>query len=306
MKYLFFLIFSLNIIFYFFLISKPLNIESEFLIDEGNKLSEIFTSLEDKNIYFPKTIKLIFNISGTDKKIYYGKYKIDVNDSLNDIFNKIYFGKIILKKFIVPDGSKISDLFSKKITNRYCQTTNFHNGCELEGYIKPDIYFYDRESELFSILKKSIDQQIIDLKKSWKERNNKLRNYSKKDILIIASILEKESCANERETISGVIYNRLKKNMLLQMDSTVIYGLKDFDGDLKKKDLRDSSLYNTYMHKGLPPGPISNPSKNSIFAAAQPENHDYLYFVAKDKCSHEFSTNYDDHVKAVKKYQLSK
>jgi len=305
-KYLFFLIFSLNIIFYFFLISKPLNIESEFLIDEGNKLSEIFTSLEDKNIYFPKTIKLIFNISGTDKKIYYGKYKIDVNDSLNDIFNKIYFGKIILKKFIVPDGSKISDLFSKKITNRYCQTTNFHNGCELEGYIKPDIYFYDRESELFSILKKSIDQQIIDLKKSWKERNNKLRNYSKKDILIIASILEKESCANERETISGVIYNRLKKNMLLQMDSTVIYGLKDFDGDLKKKDLRDSSLYNTYMHKGLPPGPISNPSKNSIFAAAQPENHDYLYFVAKDKCSHEFSTNYDDHVKAVKKYQLSK
>ncbi len=296
----------MNIIFYFFLISKPLNIESEFLIDEGNKLSEIFTSLEDKNIYFPKTIKLIFNISGTDKKIYYGKYKIDVNDSLNDIFNKIYFGKIILKKFIVPDGSKISDLFSKKITNRYCQTTNFHNGCELEGYIKPDIYFYDRESELFSILKKSIDQQIIDLKKSWKERNNKLRNYSKKDILIIASILEKESCANERETISGVIYNRLKKNMLLQMDSTVIYGLKDFDGDLKKKDLRDSSLYNTYMHKGLPPGPISNPSKNSIFAAAQPENHDYLYFVAKDKCSHEFSTNYDDHVKAVKKYQLSK
>ena len=90
------------------------------------------------------------------------------------------------------------------------------------------------------------------------------------------------------------------------MDSTTIYGLKDFNGNLKKKDLRDSSLYNTYMHKGLPPGPISNPSRNSIFAAAQPEEHDYLYFVAKDKCSHEFSTNYDDHLKAVKKYQLRK
>ena len=306
MKYLFFLIFSLNIIFYIFLISKPLNIESEFLIEKGNKLSEIFTGLEENKIYFPKTIKLIFNISGTDKKIYLGKYKIDVDDSLIDIFNKIYFGKIILKKFIVPDGSKISDLFSKKIINRYCQTTNFQNGCELEGYIKPDIYFYDRESELFSILKNSIDQQIIDLNKSWEQRNIKLKNYSKKDILIIASILEKESCANEREIISGVIYNRLKKNMLLQMDSTTIYGLKDFNGDLKKKDLRDSSLYNTYMHKGLPPGPISNPSKNSIFAAAQPKNHDYLYFVAKDKCSHEFSTDYDDHVKAVKTYQLSK
>ena len=304
MKYLFSLIFSLNIIFYIFLIFKPLNIESDFSIDKGDKLNEIFAILEEKNIYLPKAIKLIFNVSGKDKKIYLGKYKINNNESLVDIFKKIYFGKIILKKFIVPEGSKITDLFSKEIIKTYCQTLNFQNDCKLEGYIKPDIYFYDRENELLSILKKSIDNQTIDLNKSWNERNNKLNNFSKKEILIIASILEKESCANEREKISGVIHNRLKKNMLLQMDSTTIYGLKDFNGNLKKKDLRDSSLYNTYMYKGLPPGPISNPSKNSIFAAAQPQEHDYLYFVAKDKCSHEFSTNYEDHLKAVKKYQL--
>ena len=304
MRYLFSLIFSLNIIFYIFLIFKPLNIESDFSIDKGDKLNEIFAILEEKNIYLPKAIKLIFNVSGKDKKIYLGKYKINNNESLVDIFKKIYFGKIILKKFIVPEGSKITDLFSKEIIKTYCQTLNFQNDCKLEGYIKPDIYFYDRENELLSILKKSIDNQTIDLNKSWNERNNKLNNFSKKEILIIASILEKEPCANEREKISGVIHNRLKKNMLLQMDSTTIYGLKDFNGNLKKKDLRDSSLYNTYMYKGLPPGPISNPSKNSIFAAAQPQEHDYLYFVAKDKCSHEFSTNYEDHLKAVKKYQL--
>jgi len=283
-----------------------LNIESDFTIDKGDKLNEIFANLEEKNIYFPKAIKLIFNASGKDKKIYLGKYKINNNESLVDIFKKIYFGKIILKKFIVPEGSKTTDLFSKEIINSYCQILNFQKDCDLEGYIKPDIYFYDRESELLSILKKSIDKQVIDLNNSWKERNKKLNNYSKKEILIIASILEKESCANEREKISGVIHNRLKKNMLLQMDSTTIYGLTDFNGNLKKKDLRDSSLYNTYMYKGLPPGPISNPSKNSILAAAQPEEHDYLYFVAKDKCSHEFSTNYEDHLKAVKKYQLNK
>ena len=306
MKYLFFLIFSLNIIFYIFLIYKPLNIQSDFSIEEGNSLNEIFVNLEEKNIYMPKAIKLIFNISGADKKVYLGKYKIDESDSLINIFKKIYFGKIILKKFIVSEGSKITDLFPKEIINSYCQTLNLQNSCELEGYVKPDIYFYDRESELLSILNKSIEKQIIDLNKSWKERNTKLYNFSKKEILIIASILEKESCANEREKISGVIYNRLKNNMALQMDSTTIYGLKDFNGDLKKKDLKDSSLYNTYMHKGLPPGPISNPSKNSIFAAAHPEEHDYLYFVAKDKCSHEFSINYDDHLKAVKKYQLNK
>ncbi len=306
MKYLFFLIFSLNIIFYTFLVFKPLNIESDFQITKGNNLNEIFINLEDKNIFMPKVIKLIFNVSGTDKKIYLGKYKINEKDSLIDIFNKIYFGRIVLKKFVIPEGSKVSDLFSKKILNKFCQTSDLQTNCEFEGYVKPDIYFYNRESELFSILKNSVEKQIIDLNKSWKERTNKVNNFSKKEILIIASILEKESCANERGKISGVIYNRLEKNMLLQMDSTTIYGLKDFDGDLKKKDLKDSSLYNTYMFKGLPPGPISNPSKNSIFAAAQPEEHDYLYFVAKDKCSHEFSTNYDDHLKAVKKYQLRK
>ena len=306
MKYLFFLIFSLNIIFYIFLINKPLDIESDFSIEEGNNLNEIFSNLEEKNIYFPKAIKLIFNVSGVDKKIYLGKYKIDINDSLIDIFKKIYFGKIILKRFIISEGSKLIDLFSEEIIKSYCQTMNLINECELEGYLKPDVYFYDRESELSSILKKSIERQKIDLKKSWRARDSKLKNFSKKEILIIASILEKESCANEREKISGVIHNRLLNNMLLQMDSTTIYGLKDFNGNLKKKDLRDSSLYNTYMHKGLPPGPISNPSKNSIFAAAQPEEHDYLYFVAKNKCSHEFSTNYDDHLKAVKRYQLRK
>ena len=304
MKYIFFLIFSLNIIFYTFLIYKPLNIESDFSIEAGNNLNKIFTNLEEKNIYFPKAMKLIFNVSGIDKKIYLGKYKIDNNNSLIDIFKNIYFGKIILNKFVISEGSKITDLFSKEIIKSFCQTMNFKNQCELEGYAKPDSYFYNRESELLSILKKSIDNQMIDLNNAWKERDSKLDNFSKKEILIIASILEKESCANERERISGVIYNRLLKNMLLQMDSTTIYGLKDFNGNLRKKDLKDSSLYNTYMHKGLPPGPISNPSKNSIFAAAQPENHDYLYFVAKDKCSHEFSTNYDDHLKAVKKYQL--
>lgn len=304
MKYLFFLIFSLNIIFYTFLIYKPLNIESDFLIEEGNNLNEIFTNLEKKNIFFPKSMKLIFNVSGIDKKIYLGKYKIDNSHSLIDIFKNIYFGKIILNKFIIREGSKITDLFSKEVIKSFCQTVNFQNECELEGYAKPDIYFYNRESELLPILKKSIENQMIDLSNAWNYRDSKLDNFSKKEILIIASILEKESCANERETISGVIYNRLVNNMLLQMDSTTIYGLKDFNGNLKKKDLRDSSLYNTYMHKGLPPGPISNPSKNSIFAAAQPEKHDYLYFVAKDKCSHEFSTNYEDHLKAVKKYQL--
>ena len=141
MKYLFFLIFFLNIVFYSFLVSKPLNIETDFSIKEGSNLSEIFSDLEEKNIHFPKAIKLLFNVSGTDKKIYLGRYNIYDHDSLFNIFNKIYLGKIILKKFIVPEGSKLKDLFSDEIIKKYCQNLVSQNDCELEGYIKPDIYF---------------------------------------------------------------------------------------------------------------------------------------------------------------------
>jgi len=178
--------------------------------------------------------------------------------------------------------------------------------CNLEGLVMPDTYFFDREEEIIEILKIAIASQEKKINLAWQQRNKDLFKYSKYDLLIIASMLEKESCVNERNKISGVIQNRLKKNMLLQIDSTTIYGLKNFNGDLKKHHLRDSSLYNTYMHKGLPPGPISNPSFNSLMAAGQPSSHDFFYFVAKGECSHVFSTNYEDHLRAVQKYQLRK
>ncbi len=296
----------MNIIFYSFLLFKPLDKEITFSILEGNSLNKILYDLENEEIYFPKAIKLIFTISGTDKKIFLGKYKINNNDSLYDLFKKIYYGKIILKRFEISEGSKIKDIFSMDIINKFCLNNEDYKSCNLEGLIKPDIYFYDRESEIIDILKISIKNQKVLIDEAWEKRKKIINNLSKTDILIIASILEKESCANERQKISGVIINRLKNNMLLQMDSTTIYGLKNFQGDLKKKDLKDSSLYNTYMYKGLPPGPISNPSKDSLFAASQPEEHNFLYFVAKDKCTHEFSTNYEDHLDAIKKFQLSK
>ena len=100
----------------------------------------------------------------------------------------------------------------------------------------PDVYFYNQEKEKLQILNVSYSKQINNIDDAWNQRNELASNTTKYELLIIASILEKESCANERKKISGVIFNRLKKNMLLQMDSTTIYALKDFDGNLKKKD----------------------------------------------------------------------
>ena len=305
MKYLLLTIFATNIIFYSFLLLKPNGDSFYFLIAQDNSLSDVFEILEEKEIFFPKIIKSIFVVTGTDQKIYQGNYQINKDDSIYEIFKKIYFGKIMLKKFIASEGSQIKKLFSNELLATYCEQEKMMP-CNLEGLVMPDTYFFDREEEIIEILKIATKSQEKKIDLAWQQRNKDLFKYSKYDLLIIASMLEKESCVNERNKISGVIQNRLKKNMLLQIDSTTIYGLKDFNGDLKKHHLRDSSLYNTYMHKGLPPGPISNPSFNSLMAAGQPSSHDFFYFVAKGECSHVFSTNYEDHLRAVQKYQLRK
>ena len=306
MKYLFSFIFFINLLFYLFLIFVPINQSYVFSISQGDNLNKIFKNLEDKDIYFPRVLKIMMNIFDIDKNLSQGSYEIISNDSLFKIFKKLEDSQIILKKFIIKEGSSSKELFSQEIVNILCEKKKMQLPCNLEGLLKPDVYLYDREDELIKILNMALMGQKKNIDFAWEQRDKLLVDSSKYKLLIIASILEKESCANERKKISGVIYNRLKKNMLLQMDSTTIYGLKKFNGNLKKSHLKDSSLYNTYMHKGLPPGPISNPSLSSLIAAGQPEMHEYLYFVAKDKCSHKFSKNYEDHLKAIKQFQLNR
>jgi UPF0755 protein len=125
------------------------------------------------------------------------------------------------------------------------------------------------------------------------------------EVVTLASVIEKETGNDgERPLISAVFHNRLKNRMPLQSDPTVIYSLDDFSGDLKRKDLRNPSPYNTYHVQGLPPGPICNPGLSSLNAALDPAPVPYLYFVSKNDGSHIFSVTLDDHNRAVKTYQI--
>ena len=125
-------------------------------------------------------------------------------------------------------------------------------------------------------------------------------------LLTLASIIEKETgVESERQLVAGVFHNRLGRRMPLQSDPTVIYGLKDFDGNLRRKDLRDPNPYNTYVIPALPPGPICNPGLASIKAAAEPAEVSYLYFVSKNDGTHHFSASLSEHVREVKRYQQS-
>ena len=130
-------------------------------------------------------------------------------------------------------------------------------------------------------------------------------NLSFHQIVTLASLIEKETGIDEeRKIISSVFHNRLKKNMRLQTDPTVIYAISNFDGNIRKKDLSIDSPYNTYKYGGLPPGPIASPGLQSILAALAPNDTDYLYFVSRKDGSHQFSSNLIDHNRAVQKYQL--
>ncbi|WP_339719927.1 endolytic transglycosylase MltG [uncultured Paraglaciecola sp.] len=178
----------------------------------------------------------------------------------------------------------------------------------IEGYLLPDTYYFVAQTAAIDIIKRAhlSMQQYLDL--AWQNRAFDLPYASAYEGLIMASIIEKETgVAQERPRISGVFVNRLNLNMRLQTDPTIIYGMGDsFDGDIRRKDLKTPTPYNTYVIKGLPPTPIAMPSKLAIDAAFNPMITEELYFVSKGDGSHKFSTTLQEHNLAVRQYQLKK
>jgi UPF0755 protein len=176
-----------------------------------------------------------------------------------------------------------------------------------EGLFFPDTYVFDPGESDLAIYRRAADAMQKNRAKAWNGVPNTSVLKTPYDLLILASIIEKETGkASEREQISAVFHNRLKIGMRLQTDPTVIYGIgPQFDGNLRKVDLRRDSPYNTYMRTGLPPTPIAIPSMESLLAAASPAKSDALYFVAKGDGSSYFSKTLAEHEKAVDQYQRS-
>ncbi|OGT45291.1 MAG: hypothetical protein A3E83_08485 [Gammaproteobacteria bacterium RIFCSPHIGHO2_12_FULL_41_20] len=171
-----------------------------------------------------------------------------------------------------------------------------------EGEFFSETYFYTYGETELSLYKQAFFMMQEKLAAAWNKRDANLPFQTQQQVLIAASLVEKEAYVNEeRSVIAGVLVNRLNKRMLLQFDPTVIYGLgTSYNGKLYKADLLKDTPYNTYIHKGLPPTPIAMPSMGSILAVLHPQRHDYLYFVAKGDGSHQFSKTLQEHNKAVK------
>ncbi len=172
-----------------------------------------------------------------------------------------------------------------------------------EGYLFPNTYNLMRETPPEEIIQVMVQQFNKVFNKELIHRGSQL-GLSQKEVVTLASIIEKEtSLPEEKPLVSAVFHNRLKKKIPLQSDPTVIYGIKNFNGNLTKADLQRPTPYNTYLISGLPPTPICNPGRNSILAALYPAPVSYLYFVSKNDGSHFFSSHIEEHNRAVWRYQ---
>ena len=291
-------------------------------IAPGATLKQISNNLESHNlIRSASSFRLLANIRKKQTHIQVGEYELSQSMLPMDILKAITSGKTVLHPITIPEGyriTEIAELFSKKILidkevfikesrNKDLIQELDINSDSLEGYLFPETYHFSKHSSE----KKIIQTMLNTFKQKMKSQsildqvaNSKM---SMHEIITLASLIEKETGKNEeRKHISSVFHNRLRKNMRLQTDPTVIYAIEEFDGNIRKKDLNIDSPYNTYRYKGLPPGPIASPGIESIIAALNPIKSNHFYFVSRKDGSHHFSSNLREHNRAVQKYQLRK
>ena len=249
-----------------------------------------------------------------------GEYQIKYGTTVRGLFEKLISGSVKIYQIRFIEGWTLNDFLLEISRNRTLRQDidKFKNyqiaellGIEQtnpEGWLYPDTFNFQKGTSVQQILKVSHNKMKETLDKYWYERDADLPYNSAYEVLIMASIIEKETgLSGERDRIAGVFIRRLQLNMRLQTDPTVIYGMGlAFDGNLRSKDLTDDTVYNTYRRKGLPPTPIAMPSEASIKAAVHPAEGTELYFVAKGDGSHYFSSTLEEHNQAVRRYQLNK
>jgi UPF0755 protein len=276
--------------------------------------------LREKLIRDKKIFMLLGRLTGADRRIRAGYYSVWTSMSPFDIFRIIRKGKIIEFDVRILEGDslrEIAEAFSAvgiatpETVTTVAADKNFLAlygiaSPSIEGYIFPDTYVIAKGVTLEEALGLMIDRMREKFSDEIRARAAMI-GMSEAEVLTLASIVEKEAVVDaERPVIAAVYHNRLKKNMLLQADPTSIYGVKSSKEKIMKSDLQRQTPYNTYVNKGLPPGPIASPGLKSIVATLNPAKVSYLYFVSNNDGTHVFSDTLTQHTEAVQSYRDKK
>lgn len=322
-----FILIIILMLFGFFNLDRPLdssdNTEVTIVIPGGVGTSDIANILEENNLIDSAfKFKILSKVKGYDGEFKSGEYSLNKSMKPSEIATIIIKGVSNQESFTIPEGFSIYKIGKMLEEKGICTMSEFESELETgnfdysflprdidgkdkyEGYLYPDTYNIAKNSTAHDVIKACLDNYQDKYNKEIKKLVDK-SGKSLKEIMTVASIVEREAVkSDERPLVAGVIYNRLNKNMKLQMCSTVQYILKDDKPVLSIADTELASDYNTYINEGLPPGPICNPGMASIKAAANPEKTKYIYFVVSSKLdgSMEYSSDYDEFLKEKEKY----
>ena len=303
--YIFFLYFFLIFLLIFDLIFTKYQYKHTFFIKNNENLTDITSNLYKETIINNKFFfKLAVRVALAEKVLKAGEYQF-YNNNIFQIIKKIKIGENFQRKITIPEGMTTQEIvnFLKKKEDII---VDHKTSKELikEGMLFPNTYFYSYGTNFNIIIGTMKKEMDLALTNAWENRDKDIHLNNYNEVLILASLVEKEtSLSYEKPLVAQVFLNRLKINMKLQSDPTVIYAIKKELGEdkkeLKKEDINYKSDYNTYSHYGLPKGPICNPGLDSIQAVTNPVKGDYLYFVANGKGGHNFSIEYKDHLKNI-------
>ncbi|MCV6637445.1 endolytic transglycosylase MltG [Candidatus Albibeggiatoa sp. nov. NOAA] len=310
---------------YEYQLNKPLGLKAEitYEVKPRQTLTDIALNLMDRKLMnYPTALVWVWmaRYKGQDVKIRQGHFLIPKSSTPQDFLDILLYAPSVQHKLALIEGWTFKKILSKikqdenlkqtlgdLSTQQIMQKLGYENQ-HPEGRFFPDTYRFPKNTTDLQFLQRAYQMMQNTLDTEWENRQANLPLKSPYEALILASIVEKETGkAEERPQIASVFINRLNKNMKLQTDPTIIYALGEkYDGNIRSRDLKYKSPYNTYLNKGLPPTPIATPGKEAIHAVLNPADSDALFFVAKGDGSHYFSSTDKEHGCAVIRYQLKK
>ena len=295
------------------IITLPPKIQTAKLVEipEGATAEDIAKTLEEKGVikragWFLYLTKR-HNIQG---KLQAGIYEFSGRTPLKEVIKKLVYGEVVLVRITIPEGSTIKDIAEILERKELCRKEEFisyaMDNKKLEGMLFPDTYLFPHKTSVEAIASTMYKRFKNVFEELYGEPITDANFKKVKEIVTVASIVEKEAMYDsERRIIAGIIYKRLKRHIPIQSCATVVYALGKPKARLSNSDLKVKSPYNTYTHRGLPPGPICNPGLSSLKAALNPEKTDYLYFVSMGDGKNYFSKTYSEHLTAIKTFLSS-